>query len=243
MLSPGPLAQKGCVQAGNIEAAMAAYLKDGSAESLQKVVEAGTRLVNYFVGLYAPGYSRDDLVQSGFEGLLKAAKRYDPKRGSTFSTYASHCIMGEIRHFIRKEASLDRPGWAAELQGKVNRFLEKSLNEKGELPTLDQIASAVNIRKEGLLQVMRVGWVALDEIDISKIRSQRYESFQLPVEDRIVLRQAVEKLSELQRRVITMLFFKNMTQCEAAEELGITQRKVSRILQKSLKLLKDVMSP
>ncbi|BAF59329.1 DNA-directed RNA polymerase specialized sigma subunit [Pelotomaculum thermopropionicum SI] len=243
MLSPGPLGQKGCVQAGNIEAAMAAYLQDGSAESLQKVVEAGTRLVHYFVGLYAPGHSREDLVQSGFEGLLKAAKRYDPGRGVSFSTYASHCIMGEVRHFIRKEASFSRPGWAAGLQERVNRFLEEYLNEKGELPTLDQIAGAVNIRKEGLLQVMRVGWVAPDEIDVSKIRSQRYESFQLPVEDRIVLRQAVEKLTELQRRVIAMLFFKNMTQGEAAEELGITQRKVSRVLHKSLKLLRDIMSP
>jgi len=238
-----PSAGKGTAQdRESIEAAVAAYLEDGSAESLQKVVEAGTKLVNYFVSLYAPGYSRDDLVQSGFEGLLKAIKRYDPERGVAFSTYASHCIMGEIRHFIRKEASFDRPGWAVELQGRVNRFLEEALKESGELPSLGQIADAVNIREEGLLQVMRVGWVSLDEIDVGKIRSQRYESFQLPIEDRIVLKQAVERLSDLQRKVIAMLFFRNMTQNEAAEELGITQRKVSRILHKSLKLLKDVLS-
>jgi RNA polymerase sigma-B factor len=226
----------------NIETAMAAYLKDGSGENLQRLVEAGTRLVNYFAGLYAPGYSRDDVVQSGFEGLLKAVKRYDPERGVAFSTYAGHCIMGEIRHFLRKEAAFHRPGWAVELQGRVNQFIENTLKETGELPSVGQITAALNVREEGLLQVMRAGWVSIDEIDISKIHSQRYESFQLPIEDRIVLKQAIDNLSDIQRKVIAMLFYRDMTQNEAAEELGINQRKVSRILHKSLKLMKSVLN-
>ncbi|MCL6638673.1 MAG: sigma-70 family RNA polymerase sigma factor [Firmicutes bacterium] len=226
----------------DLEKAMAAYLKDSSEDNFRQVVEAGTKLVHYFAGIYAPGYPRDDVLQTGFEGLVKAVRRYDPARGVAFATYAGHWIMGEIRHFARKEASCRRPGWAVELQGKVDRYIEKTLNETGKIPSAAQIAAALNVREEGLLQVMRAGWVSIDEIDIAKIQSQRFESFQLPIEDRIVLEQALDRLSGLQRKVIEMLFYRDMTQVEAASELGINQRRVSRILHKSLKLMNGFLT-
>ena len=87
-------------------------------------------------------------------------------------------------------------------------------------------------------EVMKAGLVSIDEVELSKIRNLRYESFTLPIEDRIALQLAMKKLSDLQRKVIHMLFFKGMTQQQAAKALGINQRKVSRIRSDSLEEMK-----
>ncbi len=221
---------------------MTAYLARRDQKRLLGVVQSGTGLVHHFASLYVPGSPREDAVQAGFEGLLKAAARFDPEKGVTFSTYAGHCIMGEIRHYLRKEASYHRPGWAADLQQRVNRLVEEYLRETGEAPSISQIAGSLNIREEGVLEIMRCGLVSLDHIDISKVHSIRYETFKLPVEDRIALGMAMDKLSGLQRKVVTLLFYSDMTQSQAACELGLSQRRVSRILAGALKKLKEVLS-
>ncbi len=226
----------------NMEAAIADYLRCPDEWHLQRVVRDGSRLVHHFANLYALDRPKEDVLQAGFEGLIKSVKRYDPERGVAFATYASHCIMGEIRHYIRKEAAFYRPGWAADLQGRVDRFIEECLKQTGNVPAVSEIAAALNVREEGVIQAMRAGLVSLEDIDISKIHSLRYESFHLPIEDIIVLGQALEKLSALQRRVIGLLFYRDMTQNEVAEELGISQRKVSRILNKSLKIMAEFIS-
>ena len=235
--------EKGQLSGGeDLQGVLADYLVCRDQEHLHRVVQAGTGLVHHFVALYIPGSPREDAVQAGFEGLLKAAARFDPARGVAFATYAGHCIMGEIRHYLRKEASFQRPGWAADLQHRVNRLVEEYLRETGEAPTISQIAGAVNIREEGLLEIMRCGLASLDEIDLAKVHSIRYETFKLPVEDRIALGMAMDKLSDLQRRVVTLLFYRDMTQSQAAGELGLSQRKVSRILAGALQKLKEYLS-
>jgi len=226
----------------DLDSAIKEYISQPGQEKLARLVEAGSRLVYHFATIFAPGQDKDDMVQAGFEGLIKAAKRFDQGRGVSFSTYASHYIMGEMRHYIRKEASCDRPNWVAELQNRVNSVIEEHLQSAGEAPTVSQIAEKLNVREEGVIQAMRAGWVSIDEINVSDIQSQRYESFRLPIEDRIILAQAVEKLSEIQRKLIGLLFYSGMTQREAANELGLSQRKISRLLHKSYETMKKTLS-
>jgi RNA polymerase sigma-B factor len=228
--------QKDC-----LEHAFTMYRRSGREQDLEQVVRAGKRLVWHFVCLFSPKGSGEDLVQAGMEGLMKAVAGFDPGCGAGFVTYASHCIMGEIRHYIRKETSYYRLGCIAELQGRVERLMEDVLKATGEVPAVSEIARLLNVREEGVVQVMRAGLVSLDEIDLGKIQRMRYESFRLPIEDRIVLEQAVDRLSELQRNVIRLLFYRDMTQVEAAEELGISQRKVSRVLHKSLRKMAELI--
>lgn len=225
-----------------LEATMSDYLRYPDERHLHQVVRAASRLVNHFAHLYAPGRLKEDVLQAGFEGLIKSVKRYDPKRCTAFATYASHCIMGEIRHYIRKETAYYRPGWAANIQGKADRFIEEYMKQTGHVPEMSEIAVGLNIREEGVIQAMQAGLVSFDEIELAEIRSLRYESFRLPVEDIIVLEQALAKLPEIQRRVVQLLFYQDKTQNEVAEELGINQRKVSRILQKSLKTMAEFIS-
>jgi len=81
---------------------------------------------------------------------------------------------------------------------------------------------------------MQAGCVSLDEIDLSKVKSLRYESFKLPIEDVITVQMSMEKIDDLQKKVITMIYYEGLTQEETAKRLGLNQRKVSRLLNKGL---------
>ena len=148
--------------------------------------------------------------------------------------------MGEIRHYLRKEASYYRPGSIKDLQNRVDRYVEQVIKERGEPPELEEIAEALNVKVEGVVQAMRAGLVSLDEVDIKKIQSLRYESFKLPIEDKLLLQQALARLTDLQRKVIYYLFFLDLTQTQTGKKLGLSQRAVSRVLHKSLQKMAEV---
>lgn len=208
-------------------------------DALQEVVHASQKLIRYYANLYGKGCDREDLTQTGYVGLMKALKQYDQENEASFTTYASHCIMGEIRHMVRKQASYYRPGCIVELQGKVDRVMETHLKENGELPSVAYIAEQLKVRESAIEEVMKAGLVSYDEIDTSKIHSTEYESFRLPIEDRIVLANAFKRLSDLQRKVIQMIFFQDLTQQEVADRTGLTQKKVSRIKKESLEKMSE----
>ncbi|QGG46590.1 sigma-70 family RNA polymerase sigma factor [Heliorestis convoluta] len=210
------------------------YRQSGSEQDLEEVMKAGKALIRYFARLYAPDQSQEDAVQCGYEGLLKAISQYDPAYGTRFTTYASHCIMGEIRHFVRKEAAFCRPVWIVQLQKQVNQTIEERLKKGEDVPSLQEIAEELNVQERGVAEAMRAGWVSLEELDLSRFRNQRYESFRLPIEDKILLRQAIARLNKEQQKLIHLLFYQDMTQVKAAEILGITQRQVSRLLKRTL---------
>jgi RNA polymerase sigma-B factor len=215
------------------------FYRENSEDILDEIIAAGRGLVLHFVKIYSGGYPNEDMIQAGYEGLLKAIKNFLPDRGVSFVTYAGCCIMGEIRHYVRKEVSFYRPGCIETLWKSVDDAVEKTFVEKGEIPTLGKISELVNIKEEGIPEVMRAGMVSFDELEISRISSLKYRSFQLPVEDRLVLRHAIGKLNELQQKIIHMLFFRDMTQKQVADSLGLNPRKVSRLLKSCLSNLQN----
>ena len=91
----------------------------------------------------------------------------------------------------------------------------------------------------GVVLAGRQQGAQLDALDLSAIRSDHYESFSLPIEDRIQLEKALESLSELQRKVIYLFFYKDLCQTEIGRRLGLSQRQTSRTVASALKVLKD----
>ena len=215
------------------------YFAHPDEQTLETLTLAAQKLIRYYAHLYGKGFDREDLTQTGYLGLMKALKQFDAKKDAAFSTYASHCIIGEIRHMVRKQASYYRPGCIVELQGKVDRAIDEYLKENGEAPSVKYIAEQLKVRESAIEEVMKAGLVSFDEIDTSKIHSTEYESFRLPIEDRIVLANAFRKLNELQRKVIQMLFFQDLTQQEVADRTGLTQKKVSRIKKECLERMSE----
>jgi len=218
----------------DLEEAVCRYLQNKSKENKTAVVLAGEALINYYASLYSPGRLDEDLKQAGYEGFLKALKRFDPERGIQFSTFAVHCIIGEIRHDLRLRGPFKVPDWLRDLQSKVLRATEQLAQKNGTIPTLQEIAKTVNVSEEGIVEAMQAGTVALTEIDLSKVRNLRYESFKLPIEDIITLQISLEKIDEKQLQVIKLIYFEGLTQEQTAVRLGINQRKVSRLLNRGL---------
>mgnify|MGYP000860154917 FL=1 len=222
----------------NLDELVIQYKKNHNPLLLHEIVESSKGLIYYFIRLYGGDRNSSDLYQEGVEGLLKAIKRFDTEIGVKFSTYAGHCIMGELRHYLRAESSYYNPGVIKDLQYRVEQFVENKLKITGEVPDISEISKALNLKEGAVIEVMKGGMVSFDTLDISKISNQNLESFKLPVEDKLALIQAVNKLNELQKKVIYLLFFRDMTQEEAAAKLGINQRKVSRLKEKGLEELR-----
>lgn len=217
------------------------YFENPSDETLNQVILASEGYVKYFRRLYGGSANYEDLYQAGMEGVLKAIKEYDPGKGASFATFAGHKMMGEIRHWVRKEASYRRPGSISGLQFKVDAFLEKWYKEYGLMPAPEQVAAELGIRVEGVVEVMRAGLVSFEDIDVEAIHSTSYKSFELPIEDRILLSQLYKNLSDGQKKLWHLLFEKRMTQEKTAKELGMSQRQVSREKDKMVRqMMEDV---
>ncbi len=217
-----------------LEKVVESYLHSPSREKKVAVVEAAEPLVNYYASLYSPGKTDEDLKQAGYEGLLKALKRFDPERGVLFATYATHCIIGEIRHDLRDRGPFRVPDWLKSLQAKIIGATEELAQTNGAMPTLAEIARKINVAEEGIVEAMQIGCVSLDEVDLSKIRHLRYESFKLPIEDVVTVQMSIERMDDLQQKVIKLIYYEGLTQEQTARRLGLNQRKVSRLLKKGL---------
>ncbi len=194
------------------------------------------------------GVPLDDLTQIGTIGLMNAVSAFDPRRGVKFEAYAYHHIAGEIRHYFRDAVEQVRaPRWVRKLYGELTDAVAELRQTLGRTPTLGEIAARMNLTESGVLEILRAhdrsqvhsinDLVERQEVRRDVIAHQRYVSFQLPVEDRIVLLKAVERLADLQRKVVYYLFYQDLTQSEVAKRLGVSQRHVSRVHAAALKRL------
>lgn len=194
----------------------------------------------------------EDLLQVGYVGLIKAVNGYKTDSAARFSSYAYSMIDGEIRHHFRDTALVKRPRWARSLYAKVSEATARLTSELGRPPLLEEIAHEVNVEPEGIAELMkmfvntRVSWLddkpVEDGADLSAIRSIEYEAFSLPIEDRIHLEQAMKSLSELQRKVVYLFFYKDISQTEIGKMLGLPQRSISREIASAIKSLRDRVS-
>lgn len=196
---------------------------------------------------YVRSAEREDLLQVGYIGLVNAIERFDSEKGFRFSTYATHCVEGEIRHFLRdKSETIRRPRWVRTLSTQVASFLESFQHANQRLPLLSEISEALNITEKGVRAILMSKQPAsLDEGGVGddflkeNVRSARFESFRLPVEDRISISQGFERLLEVEQKVIYLFFVKDFTQREIAGKLSLPPRKVSRLMQAALGRLRD----
>ena len=223
------------IQNDALEIAAHDYVHNGDPAAKEVVVETAQALVNYYASLYSPGRIDEDLRQAGYVGLLKALKRFDPNKGVLFATYATHCIIGEIRHELRDRGPFKIPEWLKSLQAKIIEATDELAQKNCAMPTLKEIANKVNVAEEGIVEAMQAGCISLDELDLTKLKSLRYESFKLPIEDVITVKMSLEKMDQMQKKVVTMIYYEGMTQEQVARKLGLNQRKVSRLLNSGLK--------
>jgi len=238
------------------ERLLAAYAEAGSSATLDEIVRRNQNLLHHILKRFA--YASDpyeDLLQVANLGLIKAAQRFDAARGVRFSTYATAIVDGELRHHLRDSLLMRQPRWVKRVYHEIQAKSNELMHKLGRPPEVSELARALNINEAGILEVMNLYAridlhshnepFAPDELsegaDPRTVRHLRHESFALPIEDRITLYDALDKLSAVQRRLVYLLFFKELTQTEVAHELGLTQKKVSRESIKALGRLKQLL--
>lgn len=233
------------------------YQQTKNADILQKILEHNDGLIHsvlkrfsYFPDPY------EDIVQVAKLGMIKAVQRFDLGRGVEFSSYATAVIDGEVRHYLRDNTLMRQPRWLRKSERRIEEASVELSRKLNRMPNLEELSEAANITKEGILEILRVRCqISLHSIDDpvsrdsfhpdfdqSSISSKRYESFSLPVEDAIALHEAYRALSCFQKKLVYLLFYKDLTQTEAAKHLGLTQRKVSREVNKALRKLKAALN-
>ncbi len=213
------------------------YRKKGDQQAVEQLFSMYNRLLNHIVRRHvtSSGEPYEDLLQVGYVGLLKAVQGYEVDSGAKFGSYAYAMIDGELRHHRRDTGLVKKPRWARSLYAQVSQATVQLTEKLGRPPRIEEVAEEANVTLEGIHELMRLfhetDVTSLDgEPDLSAIKSVRYENFSLPIEDRIALEHALGSLSEFQRKVVYLFFYKDLTQTEIGKRLGLSQRKVSRTI-------------
>ena len=202
-------------------------------------------LARRFVGR---GESVEDLTQVAMIGLLNAIDRFDPSREVQFSTYAAATIVGELkRHFRDKGWALRVPRRLQELAVRVNRLLPELTQSLGRSPTIPELAEHLDVGTDEIADAMD----AVQAYSTSSLDTPIGEEAQAPVDslgevdpsialldEWSSLAPAVAELSPRDRRVLYLRFFRGLTQSEIAEDVGVSQMHVSRILAQTLEKLR-----
>ena len=177
----------------------------------------------------------EDLMQIGYIGLLKAAKRFEPERGLAFSTYAVPMIAGEIRSQLRDQGSIKVSRSIKADITAIRRAENAFLAAHGVSPKISELAETAGLSAERVAQAL----AAADHMQ----HFEEYDSLHLCGDEeekniaRIDLAAGIASLTARQRQVILLRYYKDFTQQQTADVLGISQVQVCRIEKKTLREL------
>ncbi len=211
-----------------------------------ELVEMHLPLAEYLARRFGNrGEPHEDLVQVATIGLIKAIDRFDLARGVAFSTYATPTIVGEIkRHFRDRGWTIRVPRRLQEIQAVINQAASDLGQELGRSPTVAELATRTEMSEEEILEGLEsanaYSPLSLDAPDPSGevgavIEQLGNEDDALDaVVDRETVKPLLDRLDARSKRILLLRFFRNMTQSQIAEELGISQMHVSRLLSRTL---------
>jgi RNA polymerase sigma-B factor len=219
-------------------------------ELLRRFLPLARKLARRYAGSREPF---DDLLQVASLGLVKAVDRFDPARGNAFSSYAVPTILGELKRYFRDLGwSVHVPRGAQELALKVQEAQERLTNKTGRSPIVPELAEYLELSIEEVVEALEAAAAHhASSLDLpmndgdGELRTladrfgqedERYEW----VDATATIGAAARQLPERDRHVLALRFLEDRTQTEIAEEVGVSQMQVSRILRHALKRLTEL---
>lgn len=198
----------------------------------------------------------EDIAQSARLGLLKAAKRYRRDQGAAFSTYAVSIMEGEVRHHLRDAVLMRQPRWARMAYRSIEESTVRFYQDHGRFPSLDELTTLTNMSPDVIAQVNRAmeqpelrssdpaSCLSVQNLPFNRAALRCLEPTPGPrdADESIALHEAVRKLPRLDRLLVYLVFFRDLTQQEAGYVLGLSQRAVSRQLKRALASLRRLLS-
>lgn len=232
-----------------------ANLPDGSLERSKirdRLVEMHLPLVEHLARRFRNrGEPLDDLTQVATIGLIKSVDRFDPERGVEFSTYATPTVVGEIkRHFRDKGWAVRVPRRLQELRLSLTTATSELSQRHGRSPTVAELAEHLNLSEEEVLEGLEsanaystlsldVPEAGDDEAPAVADSLGSEDDALEGVEYRESLKPLLEQLPPREKKILLLRFFGNMTQSQIADEVGISQMHVSRLLARTLAQLRE----
>ena len=233
------------------------YHEHGDAAAREELVERFLPLARQLARRYQrTNEPLDDLMQVASVGLVKAIDRFDPKRGTAFSTYAVPTILGELKRYFRDS------GWAVHVPRgmqervlEVNRAVTELSRTLGRSPTPAELASETDLTLEEVLEAMEAA-TAHDSVALDAPRSSEEDEGE-SVAERLgavdpgyelaeysaTLGPELSALPERDRLVLHLRFVEDLTQSEIAERIGVSQMHVSRLIRAALAKLRSEIDP
>ncbi len=226
--------------------------REGDENARQKMISGNLRLVLSVVQKFTNrGENLDDLFQVGCIGLIKAIDNFDPNQNVRFSTYGVPMIIGEIRRYLRDNNSIRVSRSMRDIAYKAMQAKEKLINEKGQEPSVEEIAKIMECKKEDVVLALEaiVDPVSLyepvysDGGDTIFVMDQVGDaSDDMDWLDELSIREAIQNLNQREKRILSLRFLQGRTQMEVAKEVGISQAQVSRLEKGALDKIKHQVS-
>ena len=219
------------------------------------VIEAWLPLAQHLANRFAGrGEPMEDLVQTAAVGLIKAVDKFDPERGVEFAAYAIPTIIGEIkRHFRDRTWDIRVPRRLQELRLSLSEATSTLMQRLGRSPTVADLAAHLEVSEEEVLEGLE-GARAYNAVSLSTpttdgdratelgdLLGAEDREFEL-AELRVALGPALAALDPREQRILTLRFYGNMTQSQIAEQIGVSQMHVSRLLARALAKLRGQLS-
>lgn len=223
--------------------------KAGEKEAMETLMSANMPLVKSIVKRYrSQDVEYDDLLQLGSYGLYKAIVNFDMSFNVRFSTYAVPMIAGEIKRYIRDEGPIKISRQTKTMAAAINRYIESYRQEHTKEPSLEEIAQRFEVDVYDVV-------FALDSAQAPVSLYEQYDedgsylidTIQTKDEtddlvDSIMLRDCINNLSDRDKKIIILRYYRDKTQTEVAKMLGVSQVQVSRLENRILKEIKAKMS-
>ena len=223
--------------------------KEGDMQAREELIAGNLRLVLSVIQKFSNrGENADDLFQVGCIGLIKAIDNFNVDLDVRFSTYGVPMIVGEIRRYLRDNSSLRVSRSMRDTAYKVLQAKEQFLAEHQREPSVEEIAKKLNIRREEVVFAMDAiadpvslyepvysdggdTLCVMDQVRDSKITDENWLA-------QIALREAMDQLSDREKRILALRFFQGKTQMEVSSEVGISQAQVSRLEKNAIHQIK-----
>ena len=226
--------------------------KNGSSDALQTLTIENSPLIKSIIKRYiGKGVEYDDLYQLGSMGFIKAVKNFDASYNVKFSTYVVPMIIGEIKRFMRDDGTIKVSRSIKSTNIQINKFVDSYMKEKGDKPTIDEIAKKFALDPQEVVFIMDSARMPIsiytpfeEDENKSLLLIDRYmqDNSGEEIFDNLALKDALKNLEERDKTIILMRYFRDKTQSEIAKELNISQVQVSRLEMKILNKIKEKLS-
>ena len=226
-------------------------IKQGDERARDKFIEGNLRLVLSVIQRFSSrGENVDDLFQVGCIGLIKSIDNFDLSQNVQFSTYAVPMIIGEIRRYLRDNNSIRVSRSIRDLAYKALQVKERFMKEHGREATIEEIAKELDVDKEEIVFSFDAiqdpvslqeplyndgsdNIYVIDQLSDSKNTDEKWT-------ENLTIAEAMKKLNQREKMIITKRFFDGRTQMEVAEEIGISQAQVSRLEKEAIGRIKKL---